>query len=83
MASKLNNGNDPEVLTRLQETVHYWGDMMVSRTVTDEITEDDVLEKLRELLTYGFGKLEVLVRDREISTVNWQKSMVKAPQRKR
>ena len=57
--------------------------MVNRRTVTEEITEDDVLEKIRELLTYGFGKLEVVVRDREISTLNWGKSMVKAPKRKR
>ena len=85
MARELTDGaTDSEVLTSLQETIHYWGSVLANRrTVADEITEADVTEKLRELLAHGFGKLEVVVRDREISTVNWQKSMVKAPQRKR
>ena len=53
------------------------------RTVADdEITEDEVLEKLRELMSYGFGKLEVVVRDREIKTLNWGKSRVKAPNKR-
>ena len=84
MASKLTNGTDREVLTSLQETVHYWGEHLVNRrTVTDEITEDDVLEKIRELMAHGFGRLEVVVRNREISTLNWGKSMVKAPTKQR
>ena len=47
----------------------------------DQIEDREVLEKLRELREYGFGKLVVVVRDHEVSTLHWQKSMVKGARR--
>ena len=47
----------------------------------EQINEKEVLEKLQELLQYGYGRLEVVVRDHEISTLHWQKSMVKGGRR--
>ena len=43
----------------------------------DQIDDREVLEKLRELLEYGYGRLEVVVRDHQVGTINWQKSMVR------
>ena len=42
-----------------------------------QITEKDVLAKLQELLSYGYGRLEIVVRNHQISALNWQKSMVR------
>ena len=42
-----------------------------------QIGDREVLEKLRELLEYGYGRLEVVVRDHQIGTISWQKSMVR------
>ena len=47
----------------------------------EQINGKEVLEKLQELLQYGYGRLEVVVRDHEISTLHWQKSMVKGGRR--
>ena len=41
------------------------------------ITEADVFEKLRELVEHGYGRLEVVVRDHELSRVDWLKSQVR------
>ena len=43
----------------------------------ERIEGKDILEKLQELLQYGYGRLEVVVRDHEVSTLHWQKSLVK------
>lgn len=42
-----------------------------------QIGDREVLEKLREILEYGYGRLEVVVRDHQIGTLNWQKSMIR------
>ena len=42
-----------------------------------QMGDREVLEKLRELLEYGYGRLEVVVRDHQVGTINWQKSMVR------
>jgi len=42
--------------------------------LVEEITEADVLARLRELIAHGFGRLEVVVRDEGISILNWEKS---------
>ena len=47
----------------------------------EQIENQEILEKLRELQEYGFGRLEVVVRDHEVSTLHWQKSMVKGARR--
>ena len=44
---------------------------------TEQIGDREVLEKLREILEYGYGRLEVVVRDHQIGTINWQKSMIR------
>jgi hypothetical protein len=43
----------------------------------ERINGQEILERLRELLEYGYGRLEVVVRDHEVSTLHWQKSMVR------
>ncbi len=45
----------------------------------EEITEADVLAKLRELLKHGFGRLEVVVRDNKISKIDWTASLIAKP----
>ena len=50
---------------------------------TEQIGDREVLEKLREILEYGFGRLEVVVRDHQIGTINWQKSMVRGGKQER
>ena len=35
-----------------------------------------VLEKIRELVEYGYGRLEVVVRDHQVKRLDWQKTMV-------
>ena len=60
------------------EKLRTW--MMDRRADTEAATvdEQDVLDKLRELLAHGYGRLEVVVREGEIATINWQKSLVRA-----
>ncbi len=47
----------------------------------EQINGKEVLEKLQELLQYGYGPLQVVVRDHDISTLHWQKSMVNGGRR--
>ena len=61
---------------------------MVNRGVVagrpaEKIGDQEVLEKLRELLEYGYGRLEVVVRDHQVGTINWQKSMVRGGKQER
>lgn len=42
-----------------------------------EISGQDVLDKVEELRRYGFGRLEVIVRDGQITGVNKTESLVK------
>ncbi len=44
---------------------------------TQELTEKEVLERLREVVRHGYGHLEVAVRDHRISTLQWQKTLVR------
>ncbi len=50
---------------------------------TEQIGDREVMEKLREILEYGYGRLEVVVRDHQIGTLNWQKSMVRGGKQER
>ena len=45
-------------------------------TQVPQLTDTDVLETLKELTEYGFGRLEVVVRENGISSVSWTKSKV-------
>lgn len=42
-----------------------------------DITGQDVLDKVEELKRYGFGRIEVIVRDGQITGVNKTESLVK------
>ena len=36
--------------------------------------EQEVLDKLREVLEHGYGRVEVVIQDQRILNVIWQKS---------
>ncbi len=42
-----------------------------------EVSEEEILERLREVIRHGYGRLEVVVRDHQISSLQWQKTLVK------
>ena len=56
----------------------YWinGDQPV--TQLPELGETEVLEKMREIMAHGYGRLEVLVRQGQITTINSQTTLVRA-----
>ncbi|GEM_PF-6810355 len=43
----------------------------------DIIDDEEIILRLHELLDYGYGRLEVVVRDHQVSVLNWQKSLVR------
>lgn len=45
-------------------------------TQVPEVTEEHVLERLKELVEYGFGRLDVVVRNSSISSVGLTKTLV-------
>lgn len=47
-------------------------------TQVPEITDQDVLDRVNEVVAYGYGRIEIVVRDHKISTVNETKSLVRA-----
>lgn len=40
------------------------------------LDQEDVLAKLKELMQHGYGKLEVQVRDHQVTLINWGKTVV-------
>ncbi len=50
-------------------------------TQVPEISDQDVLDKVNELVAYGYGKLEIVVRDGKISTINKTESLVRTNSR--
>ncbi len=43
-----------------------------------DLGETEVLEQLREIVAHGYGRLEVLVRQAEITTINKQITLIRA-----
>ena len=82
-----NHRSSPDALTDIKETIKHWTCALgvdrgpdtnrVPETKPGVITEADVFEKLRELVEHGYGRLEVVVRDHELSRVDWLKSQVR------
>lgn len=46
-------------------------------TQVAEIELDDVLERVKAVIRYGYGRIEVVVRGGKISTVNTTESLVR------
>jgi hypothetical protein len=49
-----------------------------SETQVPEISDQDVLDKVKEVVAYGYGRIEIIVREGRISTVNKTESLVRA-----
>ena len=47
-------------------------------TQLPDLGENEVLEKMREIMAHGYGRLEVLVRQGQITTINSQTTVVRA-----
>ncbi len=47
-------------------------------TQVPEISDQDVLDKVKEVVAYGYGRIEIIVREGRISTVNKTESLVRA-----
>ena len=47
-------------------------------TPVKDLGETEVLEKLGEIITHGYGRLEVLIRQGQITTINSQTTLVRA-----
>jgi hypothetical protein len=47
-----------------------------SETQVPEISDQDVLDKVKEVVAYGYGRIEIIVREGRISTVNKTESLV-------
>lgn len=43
----------------------------------EELNGEEVLKRLDEILAYGWGRVEVIVQDHDISAVQWQKVKVR------
>ncbi len=43
-----------------------------------DLGETEVLEKVREIMAHGYGRLEVLIRQGQITTINSQTTVVRA-----
>ncbi len=42
-----------------------------------EIDGQEIIKRLQELKEHGYGRLEVVVRNHEVSAIQWQKTVVR------
>ncbi len=54
------------------------GENGVGISQLDELGEPEVLEKIREIVAHGYGRVEVMVRQGQIITINSQTTLVRA-----
>ncbi len=47
-------------------------------TQIPDLGETEVLEQVREIMAHGYGRLEVLIRQGQITTINKQTTLVRA-----
>ena len=59
----------------------YWeqgnGSHQVVQLPVPDLGEPEVLEQVRKIMAHGYGRLEVLVRQGQITTINSQTTLVR------
>jgi hypothetical protein len=61
-----------------RDFLDYWRNGHLPVTQLPQLGEAEVLEKMREIKAHGYGRLEVLVRQGEITTINSQTTLVRS-----
>ena len=54
------------------------GSHPVTQLPIPDLGETEVLEQVREIMAHGYGRLEVLIRQGQITTINSQTTLVRA-----